>query len=373
MVFFDTNVLIDLHRKRPLSLAKFKIIMNKTDFCIVNQTFEEYKTQVAIIVKGYKKHLNDLSIRTDNAINCLINTVFYDGTKIFDDDGLRKLEELKDYVKTVIKNEKGKIYDSDNEKTFEELKEFISDKLLPNPFSVKEIIQIFKEGEIRYSNKIPPGYMDQDKENNKYGDLIIWKELIYWAKKNSEDVLFVTNDNKPDWKSDFSQQKLKQEFFEETGQKIHILNSPDFFTLKTEEISNSKSFEKVLSKLKDQSELFEAQTKEMELSAMYSNMLNDAAISPELSGLLGNQAFQKEVAMLSKLYDQPVYQAMAKEAAMLSTLYNQPVYQAMAKQSAMLSEFVRKQELSTIIKQEEDKTKETRFKSLEDKEKDETE
>ena len=118
MVFFDTNVLIDLHRKRPLSLAKFKTIMNETDFRIVNQTFEEYKTQVATFVKGYKKDLNDLSTNTEKAINDLINTVFCDGTKIFDDDGLRKLGELKEGVKIVIKNEKGKIYDSDNDKIF---------------------------------------------------------------------------------------------------------------------------------------------------------------------------------------------------------------------------------------------------------------
>ena len=87
-----------------------------------------------------------------------------------------------------------------------------------------ELGAIFKEGEVRYKNLVPPGYMDigkdrknKDKEKNggdiekdknsgdvdtgerKYGDLILWKQLLEWSKGHDKPVIFVTEDAKEDW------------------------------------------------------------------------------------------------------------------------------------------------------------------------------
>lgn len=69
------------------------------------------------------------------------------------------------------------------------------------------------EGETRNSHRLPPGTKDSGKAENKYGDLIIWYELLREAKRwcsqpalqdgattqGPYSVLFVTNDEKPDW------------------------------------------------------------------------------------------------------------------------------------------------------------------------------
>lgn len=66
------------------------------------------------------------------------------------------------------------------------------------------------EGDVRNSHRLPPGFKDSGKPENKYGDLIIWYEILDESKKNptiktatGEDtprhVLFVTNDEKSDW------------------------------------------------------------------------------------------------------------------------------------------------------------------------------
>ncbi|PFA53756.1 hypothetical protein CN391_05340 [Bacillus anthracis] len=47
----------------------------------------------------------------------------------------------------------------------------------------------------RVEGKIPPGYMDKNKPNNKYGDLIIWDHIC----QINNDVIFVTADVKEDW------------------------------------------------------------------------------------------------------------------------------------------------------------------------------
>ncbi len=59
-------------------------------------------------------------------------------------------------------------------------------------------------GPERYGAKIPPGYMDAGKatdtdDNNTYGDLIIWMEILDYVHENPNNVFFVGRDNKEDW------------------------------------------------------------------------------------------------------------------------------------------------------------------------------
>lgn len=66
------------------------------------------------------------------------------------------------------------------------------------------------EGDVRNAHRLPPGYKDSSKTENKFGDLIIWYEILEHLKKNastkttpreevSRHVLFVSNDEKSDW------------------------------------------------------------------------------------------------------------------------------------------------------------------------------
>jgi hypothetical protein len=61
--------------------------------------------------------------------------------------------------------------------------------------------RICKEGEIRYGLRIPPGFGDDQKQGvSRYGDLIIWNQIIDKAKEDHTPIVFVTNDtDKGDW------------------------------------------------------------------------------------------------------------------------------------------------------------------------------
>jgi len=116
------------------------------------------------------------------------------------------------------------------------------------PFSFSEIKEIVKEGVYRYANQIPPGYEDAvDKSGiRQYGDLIIWKEILRYAKDNAKDIIFVCNDVKSDWVVVDESAKNKQqdkpkkeelglprrelltEFEEETGHKIWMYQTSLF-------------------------------------------------------------------------------------------------------------------------------------------------
>ena len=82
------------------------------------------------------------------------------------------------------------------------------------PEDQTKIDDLFKEAEIRYKNAIPPGFEDSKKDEKnpdeftyggitykrKYGDLLVWKQIIQQAEKESlKDVIFITDDSKSDW------------------------------------------------------------------------------------------------------------------------------------------------------------------------------
>src|SRR6266496_257352 len=57
------------------------------------------------------------------------------------------------------------------------------------------------DGEQRYKDRIPPGYLDERKPEgeDKFGDLILWSELIAKAKAEKKGVTLVTSERKDDW------------------------------------------------------------------------------------------------------------------------------------------------------------------------------
>jgi predicted nucleic acid-binding protein len=58
------------------------------------------------------------------------------------------------------------------------------------------------EGASRFEHRLPPGFRDDAKGENRLGDLIIWMEILAKAKESArqyKQVLFITNDEKSDW------------------------------------------------------------------------------------------------------------------------------------------------------------------------------
>lgn len=123
-------------------------------------------------------------------------------------------------------------------------------KNLPNgtPFMISEIFGMLKEGELRYRNLIPPGYMDKDQKKGTqiYGDLIIWKEILQYASNEKKDVIFICDDIKEDWyicddkKECFTpRHELLKEFHDTTGQFCWIYPLRSFID-KLEKYHNDK-------------------------------------------------------------------------------------------------------------------------------------
>jgi len=68
-------------------------------------------------------------------------------------------------------------------------------------FNYQQLTEIAKEGEFRYKYSIPPGYKDLDEKSGFqiFGDLIIWKQIIEYAKAINKPIILITDDVKEDW------------------------------------------------------------------------------------------------------------------------------------------------------------------------------
>jgi hypothetical protein len=103
--------------------------------------------------------------------------------------------------------------------------------------SQERLAAIRKEGAERYTKKIPPGFEDTKKNAegaDKYGDLIIWKEMIEKVTAEKRPLIFVTDDGKSDWwyihhgKKVGPHPELVEEFLAATGQQFHIYEMLQF-------------------------------------------------------------------------------------------------------------------------------------------------
>lgn len=114
--------------------------------------------------------------------------------------------------------------------SFVKVTELFTGKVGMKP-TAERIAAIHKEGNDRYAKKIPPGFEDAKKAaegGDKFGDLVIWMEMIEKAKADKRPIIFVTDDGKSDWWHIHRGRKmgphpaLIEEFQTATGQEFHI-------------------------------------------------------------------------------------------------------------------------------------------------------
>ena len=103
-------------------------------------------------------------------------------------------------------------------------------------YDAARLAATLKAAEGRFKAKVPPGYMDEgEKEGDRrFGDYVLWSQLIDNAKAASCPIIFVTSEKKEDWweqKGHLTlgpRLELLEEFARETGQRIHLYRTERF-------------------------------------------------------------------------------------------------------------------------------------------------
>lgn len=149
-----------------------------------------------------------------------------------------------------------------------------------------ELISHYTQGEFRFSLSMAPGYEDEVKGNyRKFGDFIIWEEMIKKALRSQKPVIFVTEDHKKDWwQTDAKTEKksplpeLLKEFKDRTNQFFYMYSYKDFVEqakVRYPNLPDTEMAAKQMDLATEEAELKE-QNKYMGKPLIYNNAIKEA-------------------------------------------------------------------------------------------------
>jgi predicted nucleic acid-binding protein len=200
IILFDTNVLLNLYRysdtTRDTIIDLIKKFSNK--IILPHQSALEYNRNryevIAEQEKAYKEFLDKIDqiqkdLQSTNKPPFLSENIDKELNSTFKDVRREVEESIKKYCDFLKEDP-----------IFNILSEIFEGKI-SDSFSKDELDEIYKEGELRYKNKIPPGFEDEKNKEGirKFGDLVLWKQVIAIASKLNKDIILITDERKIDW------------------------------------------------------------------------------------------------------------------------------------------------------------------------------
>ena len=223
---FDTNSLLNVFRFTPeASKEYFEIIQSIQDKIyipyLVALEFHFHKSETLLLNEiNVTKFKNNFSKNWNKLKSEAAKTLFSSLSYRNDIDKKELNAYLSDLLNSEDLNIENKLVEkissiSENQTNiFNALVEIMHSKT-GERYTQDMITKIEKEGEERYKNGIPPGFNDANKKlsrsyngikyQQKFGDLIIWKDIISKAKEDRiKHVIFVTSDGKRDSKTDLN-------------------------------------------------------------------------------------------------------------------------------------------------------------------------
>ncbi|MDO4536195.1 MAG: PIN domain-containing protein [Clostridium perfringens] len=254
IIVFDTNVYLNLYEYSPEIADKFiEAIYNIEDSIYIPSTVKReflrnHKNCWGRQKKKFKKaseNLKNLTDKLSNQLNKQLSILDKFNFPKIDElttNSLKKISELKQIFNEYLKEDD--IYEVINKRFLEKDKikelfnKIIDDKRFFEELTVDLLYDICLEGKKRYYNETPPGFKDGKTKDgiDKYNDLILWKEILKYCKENNKDIIFVTDDVKPDWWIDEGGDKefhylLYNEFKQITCKEILPLNSTKLYAI----------------------------------------------------------------------------------------------------------------------------------------------
>lgn len=247
---FDANVILNLYRYSDSTRKEFFNIFEKLGdrIWLPNRAAEEY-------LKGSLKVIGDQEEsydKTCNEIQKLKNRLEANREHPFvKEETLQKVSNVFDeLIEELEENKKDHAKLINNDKIKSSVADIFEEKV-GDAYSDEELKGIIEEGRSRYERKIPPGYSDGGKQPDsevtaencrKFGDLIIWKQVIDKAVKERVNIVLVTDDKKEDWwlkskgKTVGPRPEMVEEFMSCSGQAFHMYKADRFLVLARENL-----------------------------------------------------------------------------------------------------------------------------------------
>lgn len=250
VLVLDTNVLLNIYRYDKQNQDKlFEVIdLVKNRLWLPYQIAKEFYKNRLKLVQNKSLFKENMTQCMESEINSIINRInngsgeqtysLLKYERSIKDSILKELDESKKNILNHIEAYKSEInwdYVTGDDPVLEKIASIYEDKVNKKEYLEQELLNIYTEGSSRYEMDIPPGYKDKKKpEPDRYGDLILWNEMINYACANKVDIIFVSDDVKEDWMQEINGQKigprieLIKEFKEKTKNLFYIYNTEKF-------------------------------------------------------------------------------------------------------------------------------------------------
>lgn len=273
---FDTNVLTGIYRRSEEARdAQYKLMRGLGDrLWIPHRVIYEFLDNRAKIVHDqaqlYAASVNELQGMLSGfevvTKHPFLSAEVYREFNIVSQKVLAELEASREFHDARITNDDVKGV----------LAEILAGKV-GSAFTEERLAEIVKEGEQRYAQNIPPGFEDKGKHKGstiteeirkRYGDLIIWYQVIDKAKTEQRPVILVTGDQKPDWWAEQSGKKLGplpaliEEFNALSGQDFYLYSYHGFLDFANQYL-DQKTSESVIEEVRE-SALMDAEASEVD-------------------------------------------------------------------------------------------------------------
>ncbi|MGI9068121.1 MAG: PIN-like domain-containing protein [Pyrinomonadaceae bacterium] len=202
---FDANSLLNIYRYSLETQKSFLDILErlKERIWITHQVAFEFSKNRQGVIEDQLQFYDKIDQELDNAFEKLKTQL-----AVFKRHRSINIHEVFESVKVGIDTAKDSLKNDKQSHPDWAMSDPLSDKVsdlfegkIGAAFSDTELVKIHKDAEDRYKRQIPPGYKDAGRKGvpEKYGDLVIWFQLIDYTRLHKKPLIFVTDENKEDW------------------------------------------------------------------------------------------------------------------------------------------------------------------------------
>jgi PIN like domain len=232
---FDANVLLNLYGSPLLVVDQFDEYLTflSDRFYLTDQVvLEFYRNREKVINQARN------SVLALNEVLTSIPAAF----------SVKAHADLTKLMETEAKNLDKFLADGDRVEKI--ISDAVGDRIDP---PLKDVISLYSDIDRRYLANIPPGFADvaEKEDYKKYGDAILWLQVIEHQKRTKKPLVLVTSDTKYDWWIKDNQNKtvgprveLGHEMWEQCGVQFHLYTFKQFLTYAAEHISTKDSSKK---------------------------------------------------------------------------------------------------------------------------------
>lgn len=261
---FDANILLNFYRYSDSTRREFLKLLDKIRdrVWLPHRAAEEYLNNRLSVIDQQERSYED----TIKAISSLRNDLDNARQHPFvSQETMAKINEVFSLLCSELHDNKNihtkRIFD-------DEIKESIAlifEGNVGSPYSKEDLERIIHDGEERYKQKIPPGFKDGAKSGDadvfseqcrKYGDLIVWNQIIAKSAQATKGVILVTDDKKEDWWEKFKgktvgpRPELVKEFRDKTGHAFYMYHADRFLELARENL-NERVSEEIVEEIRE--------------------------------------------------------------------------------------------------------------------------